>query len=122
MSSPNWLSGLFQAIDRSDIAAFAEHLHDDAVFRFGNAPPVRGRAAITEAVAGFFGAVRSLSHRIEESWTVADAVICRGSVTYTRHDGSTLTVPFANIFKLRDSLIGEYLIYADNSALFASGA
>ncbi len=120
MSAPDRLSALFQAIDSSDAAAFAEHLDEQAVFRFGNAPPVIGRAAIREAVAAFFGAVRSLSHRVEESWSAGDAVICRGDVTYTRHDGSSLTLPFANIFKLRGGLIGEYLIYADISPLFAA--
>jgi TRAP-type uncharacterized transport system substrate-binding protein len=45
-------------------------------------------------------------------------VICHGTVTYTRHDASTLTVPFANIFRTRDDLIDEYLIYVDASALY----
>ena len=41
----------------------------------------------------------------------------QGQVTYTRHDGSQLSVPFANIFKLRDNLIEEYRIFGDFSAL-----
>lgn len=122
MSAPSWLPGLFQAIDGGDAAAFARHLDENAVFRFGNAPPVAGRAAIGGAVSAFFGAVRGLRHTLEEAWETADAVICRGTVTYTRHDGTTLTVPFANIFRMRGSLIGDYLIYADISALFATEA
>lgn len=46
--------------------------------------------------------------------------IDRGDVTYTRHDGSSLTLLCANIFKLRGGLIGEYLIYADIPPLFAA--
>jgi hypothetical protein len=38
-------------------------------------------------------------------------------VTYTRRDGSLLTLPFANTFELRDGLIAIYRIYIDISAL-----
>jgi len=43
-----------------------------------------------------------------------------GEVTYTRHDGSRVTLPFANVFRLRDDLISEYLIYADLAPLYAA--
>lgn len=42
----------------------------------------------------------------------------RRAVTYTRHDGSTLTVPFANVFGMRDIRVAHYQIYADVSALW----
>ena len=44
-----------------------------------------------------------------------------GRVTYTRQDRSNLDVPFANVFRYEDGLIRDYLIFVDNSALFASG-
>ena len=117
-----WIDELFAAIDRRDAAAFAGFLAADGRFRFGNFPPVQGRAAITEAVSAFFGALRGLRHAIEERWLLPDAAVVTGSVTYTRHDGSTLQVPFANVFKLRGSEIRDYVIYVDNSALFAAPA
>ena len=46
-------------------------------------------------------------------------MICRGEVTYTRLDGSTLSVPFVNVLKLEGSLIRDYLIYADTSELYS---
>jgi hypothetical protein len=49
-----------------------------------------------------------------------DALVCHGTVTYTRHDSSTLTVPFANIFKVHGELIDEYLIFIDVSQLYES--
>ena len=49
--------------------------------------------------------------------SLCGAEYLQGQVTYTRHDGSQLSVPFANIFKLRDGLIGEYRIFGDFSAL-----
>jgi hypothetical protein len=52
------------------------------------------------------------------AWESDDKIFQKLTVTYTRHDGSTLEVPAANILTLRDGLINEYLIYVDNSALF----
>ncbi len=120
-SSPDsWLPQLFACIDARDAAAFCEFLSEDGVFRYGNAEPVRGRDAIRDYVGGFFEAIAGLEHRIEHHWSEPDAVICHGTVTYTRHDGSTLMVPFANILTLSGNRVGDYLIFVDASALFAT--
>jgi uncharacterized protein (TIGR02246 family) len=118
MSQPAWLEQLFTTIDAKDAAAFAEFLTEDAVFRFGNGPPARGRDEVREAVAQFFAGVKSLKHTVHESWTVPGAVVMHGEVTYTRHDGSRLSVPFANIFKLDGARVREYLVFADVSPLW----
>ena len=97
---------------------FVSHLSEDAIFKFGNADAVAGKAAIQDAVAAFFGSIKGIRHHLLETWAQADAVICRGTVAYTRHDGSELSVPFANILKMRDGLISEYLIYIDTSELY----
>ena len=120
MSTPDWLPGLFQAIDRNDADAFAAHLDEQALFRLGNARPVTGGAAIREAAAAFFAAVRCLIHREEERWSAGDAVICHGTVTYGSHGGSSLALPFANNFKLRGSLIGEHPDYVDVAPRFCA--
>jgi len=119
MSQPAWLEKLFATIDAKDAAAFAAFLTDDAVFRFGNGAPARGREAVREAVAQFFAGVRSLKHTVHESWTVPDAAVMHGEVTYTRHDGSRLSVPFANVLKLDGTLVREYLVFADASPLWS---
>lgn len=117
MDTPAWVTTLFQALDVFDARTFANFLTDDAVFVFGNAEPVKGKTTIHEVVAGFFTSIRAIRHDLVESWTLPDTVVCRGIVTYTRHGGSQLAVPFANVFKLRNGLIQDYLIYVDNSQL-----
>lgn len=114
----NTIRRLFQTIDVKDTGSFLTFLHDDVRFRFGNAAPIAGKAAVGEAVDAFFDSIRALTHEIETIWSAGDAVICHGRVTYTRHDGRCLTVPFANIFRLSGERIGEYLIFADNSDLY----
>jgi uncharacterized protein (TIGR02246 family) len=118
MNDSKWVNRLFAAIDGKDAAAFAGFLTEDAVFRFGNAAPVSGKAAIREAVAGFFTSIRALRHEVTDAWTLPDVVVAVGQVTYTRHDGSTLSVPFADVFKMRSELAREYLIYVDASRLY----
>lgn len=114
------IGGLFAAIDSQDGAAFVDYLADDAVFRFGSAPAVRGRAAIRAAVEGFFGTIAGLAHSIDKTIGDGNTLVCEGEVTYTRHDGSTIAIPFANMFEYRDGLIAEYKIYIDIGPLYAA--
>lgn len=113
------IQALFAAIDHKDAAEFGTFLTDDCVFRFGNQPAVQGRDAVQQYVGGFFSSVKALSHDIQQKWRTDDAVICHGVVTYTRHDGSLLAVPFCNVLKTVGDHVQEYLIFADTSALYA---
>ncbi len=122
MSRSDKIKSLFRAIDAKDGAAFASLLTGDASFRFGNSPAVTGRDAIRAAVDGFFGSIKSLSHRVPDIWDLGSHIVARGEVTYTRHSGSTLTVPFCNVFGMEGELIRTYEIYIDVSALYAPGA
>lgn len=119
MKEPEWIQRLFQAIDTSDTRSFTEFLADDAVFTFGNQEPLAGKDNIRIAVAGFFASIEGTRHEITDTWVQGNSAIVRGRVTYTRKDRSTLTVPFANIFVMENSLIKDYQIYIDNSKLFA---
>ena len=120
IDSENWTTQLFQSVDNQDTEAFLAFLADDVLFRFGNADPVKGKAAVGEAVSAFFGSVKGLHHNLVSVWNEEDAVICHGTVTYTRHDATTLSVPFANVLVTSDNMIKEYLIFVDVSGLYNS--
>ena len=117
MAAPDWIRQLFEKIDAMDADGLASFLADDARFRFGNAPEVRGKKNIRDAVAGFFASIEGLRHGILNTWVHPDTVICQGEVTYTRTDGSQITIPFLNLFGMEGDRIGRYLIYADISSL-----
>ncbi len=119
MQDTSFVAPLFRSIDEMDADRFVSYLARDAVFRFGNGPEVRGSDAIRAAVAGFFGTIAALEHRITDTWAQPGAVICRGEVTYTRKDGTRLTVPFADVFGMREGQIVDYRIYMDVSPLFS---
>lgn len=118
--APGWLKSLFDVIDAADVTGFGAFLTEDALLRFGNAPPVHGRAAIEQTVRHFFASIRRSRHRVERVWPGADRIALDGFVTYTRLDGSEITLPFADTLVLRGDRIAEYLISIDITPLFAA--
>ena len=111
---------LFVSIDAMDTEGFLGFIAPDAEFRFGSAPPVRGRAGIGEAVSGFFASIAAISHELRRQVAEDNAVVCEGEVTYTRHDGSDVTLPFCNVFETDGGLISLYRIYIDIAPLYAA--
>ncbi len=111
--------GLFAAIDAKDGAAFVAYLTENAIFRFGSAPPVQGRDAIQAAVEGFFATIAGCSHSVDNKLRQGDTVVCEGIVTYTRHDGSEIELPFTDVFEYEGILIAHYKIYMDVAPLYA---
>jgi ketosteroid isomerase-like protein len=121
MPNTDWWSSLFASIDSKNAHDFAEFLTPDGEFRFGNQPAVHGRENVEAYVGAFFGMIGGARHEVQRTWSDGDTRICEGFVTYTRLDGSTLRVPFANFFYMRADKIARYLIFIDNGALFAPG-
>ena len=119
MAASRETGSLFAAIDANDAAAFVGHLTDDAVFRFGSAPPVRGRANVQAAVDGFFGTIAGCSHNVQNVLSGGSTQICEGEVTYRRHNGTETTLPFVDVFEFEGDLIAQYKIYMDISPLYA---
>ena len=113
------LEDLFAAIDKMDAERFLSFLDADATFRFGSSPAVTGHAGIRAAVKSFFGSFSALRHELRRVIVEGDAIACEGDVTYTRHDGSKITLPFANVFGTRNGLISTYHVYIDIAPLFA---
>ncbi len=111
--------GMFAAIDRQDTEAFVAYLTEDAVFCFGSAPAVQGRDAIRAAVDGFFGTIAACSHDVHKTLASGSTLVCEGEVTYRRHDGSEITLPFTDVFEYDGELIAHYKIYIDIGPLYA---
>ena len=111
---------LFMSIDAMDMEGFLAPIAADAEFRFGSAPAVHGHAAIREGVDGFFASIAAVRHDLRRVVADGNTVVCEGEVTYTRHDGSELTLPFCNVFEVNDGLISVYRIYVDIAPLYAS--
>ena len=118
-----WVEALYGgAVDHKDAAGFAAVFAEDAWMRFGNAEPVIGRDAIEVAIAHFFTLFQGLHHDFTAIWAPDDAVILEGDVTYTRFDGSTVSMPFTTILRLTapgSGIVRRAQMYLDLTPLFA---
>jgi limonene-1,2-epoxide hydrolase len=119
MTKIELLTALFAAIDSKNADSFVDCLTADALFRFGSAPQVAGRDAIHEAVSGFFSSIAGVKHELRKTISDGDTLFCEGDVTYTRHDGSEITLPFVNVLEIESDMIADYKIYADIGPLYA---
>ena len=114
------LGKLFVSIDAMDTEGFLAFLAPDAEFRYGSAPPITGHDGIREAIDGFYSSIAALSHDVQRIVADDNTVVCEGEVTYTRHDGSAVTLPFCNVFETDAGLITLYRIYIDIAPLYAA--
>lgn len=119
MHIDQFIPSVFAAVDRSDAEGLAAYMTEDAIFRFSNHPPVVGKASIIPFLEQFFASIQGTTHDHLEYWKVDGGYVMNGRVTYTRHDGSTYPCWFSNTFKMENGRIKEYLIFVDNSQLYA---
>jgi ketosteroid isomerase-like protein len=110
---------VFADVDRMDAKAFASHLAEDCVLRFGNADEVVGRSTIEEAIAGFFTTINGISHQIVDQWDVDSTTIIQLEATYTRKDDRKVTVPAVAVWRRGGELIDDYRIYVDQAPVYA---
>ncbi len=123
-----WADDLYaNVVDRKDAAGFAAAFAPDGWVQFGNWPRTQGREPITEAIAHFFSGFQSLSHRSVGQWLDRGTLVLEAEVTYVRHDGRTVTVPAATIFRLARETnedgqpqARECRIYVDLTPLYAA--
>lgn len=114
-----YVSEVYKAVDSKDEQQLTPFLTEDCTFVYANSDPVIGRANIAETSKNFMALIARIEHQLLEAWAVDDVIVSRLNVTYTRKDGSTLTVPAATIWRMRDKQIHEYRIYIDVAQLFA---
>ncbi len=112
------ITELFKEIDSMQADSFADALDEDCIFQYANMSKIKGKDNIRNFVQNFFASINKISHTVSQQWSIDNAVICKGEVSYTRIDKSILSVPFANILTINDDKIIEYLIFVDASELF----
>jgi ketosteroid isomerase-like protein len=114
------VTNTFADIDSMEPDRFVEHLTPDVTFRFANGDPVVGRAAVRDAVAGFFTTISGMKHNLLQTWDVDDTTIVQVDVEYTRTDGKVVTVPNVDILKFDGGgLVRDWQIYIDLAPVFA---
>jgi hypothetical protein len=97
-----WADKLYsEGVDHKDAVAFANAFAEDGWLRFGNNPVIAGRESIREAIAQFFSMFASLSHESGGTTLSDGTLVLEARVTYTLHQGGTVTVPACTIFGMK---------------------
>ncbi|BAY50072.1 ethyl tert-butyl ether degradation EthD (plasmid) [Scytonema sp. HK-05] len=104
---------LFARGEAFDSEGFIEFFTDTPVYQFGNFPPCFTKAAIKQSVDAFFSQVSALYHEIKMMWEVGEVVFVEMDVIYWRKDGSVVTLPCCDIFRLEGDKFSELRIFMD---------
>jgi ketosteroid isomerase-like protein len=97
------------------VSFFAE----DALYRYGNNPPVRGHQGLKDAMMRLRQGVQRVTHEMKGMWESGDVVVCEMEVTYTRQDGRTVTLPCCDTFRINGDKIQEMRVYVDATPVYA---
>jgi ketosteroid isomerase-like protein len=111
---------LYTAVDAGDIEGYLSQLTPDVWFRFGNQPPVVGRAALRAALEQFYAGLTTLSHANTGVWRVDDTIIVEADVTYTRLNGSTITLPAVTVYRLQGDQGQRVQVFMDIAPAFVN--
>ena len=99
---------------------FIAFFTDDPVYQFGNFEPCLDKAAIKKSADNFFSNISGVYHDIKIMWEVGDVVFVEMDVTYWRKDGSIITLPCFDIFRLEGNKFAELRIFMDVNPVFDS--
>jgi ketosteroid isomerase-like protein len=119
LSPLHHVQAIFAAFDAKDTGALAALMTDDVRLQIGNAHVVNGKAEFVEALEVFFSSLARFRHSVTNVWSDLDAVIAELKVHYTRLDGTELTLPCCNVFRLRDGAVADYRVYMDITPVYA---
>lgn len=119
--SEQFFNDLLDEVDSQTAIGFASNFTEDGAFTWGNFPTLTGRTAITEFTQGFFPNVISVRHQLDSYrlWREELYAATTGRVTFTKLDGSVVTVPFstAACFTPDGTKMTDYRVYLDPSPL-----
>lgn len=120
MDRLHWIQQLSEIIDEKNATEFAAYFTDEGIFRIGNQPSVKGKNSINQYCTDFLKLLRSCCHETVAVDECRNCVTWQGKVTYVRLDGRCVYLPFCNVLRFEDERICEYMVYIDNSPLFAA--
>lgn len=113
---------IFAAADQMNLDQWIAYFVDDARFRFGNAEPITGHAAIRSTMAEFFSTIKAMHHEFKGMYEQNNVVIAEAEVTFTRLDDNVVYIPATTIFRMQGNRVQDFRLYMDAAPLFAGEA
>ena len=114
----DWLRTVYDRADALDADGYAQFFEEDGAFTLGNNPPMRGRAEIKAGLTQFFGTIAGMRHEFLRTYQLDGTQIMEAAVTYTRKDGTQVTLPGMTICVRSGDQIRESRAYIDIGPLF----
>jgi len=117
----DWTSAFFRDADTLVVEKLIAWFADTIEVRFGNAPPIRGRTAAEQSFREFFSSLGGMRHRREALVSSGDLAAQMAVVTYTRRDGSEVSMPVAShLRRVGGQKIDRLWIFIDLAPLFSA--
>ncbi|WP_225895678.1 AtaL-like protein [Dendronalium phyllosphericum] len=104
---------LFARGESFDAHGFSELFTEAPVYQFGNYAPCLTKAEIQQSTAAFFSQIAALYHDIKMLWEVGNTLFLEMDVIYWRKDGSVVTLPCFDTFRVEGDKFSELRIFMD---------
>ncbi|HEY9850432.1 MAG TPA: nuclear transport factor 2 family protein [Leptolyngbyaceae cyanobacterium] len=109
---------LFSRGEAFDSEGFITFFTDTPVYQFGNFDVCLDKASIKQSADNFFSRISAVYHEIKAMWEEGDAVFVEMDVTYWRKDGSVISLPCFDIFRVEGDKFSELRIFMDVNPVF----
>ena len=115
-----WVRNYFKTVDTLDAEAIASHFTDEGAFWFSNQPPAEGKQAVRNALIEFFATIGAMHHENTGLWLGddGDSAVWEADVTYTRKNGTQVTLPCASILRSSNDKIYDFRMNMDISPVY----
>ena len=117
----DWTGAFFRDADTLVVETLISWFAETIEVRFGNAPPIHGRTAAEQAFREFYSSLSGMRHRREVLVSSGDLAAQMAVVTYTRRDGSEVSMPVAShLRRVGGQKIDRLWIFIDLAPLFGT--
>jgi ketosteroid isomerase-like protein len=116
-SQGSWWEEVYDAVDGKDVTVVDRLFSEDISLKFNYHPAAVGRDAVREAMKYFWSTVGSTKHTFHTVVEQGDTAALEATCTYTRLDGTVVSLPVVTVIDRRDGLVAAQRIYIDMAPL-----
>ncbi|MEA5574983.1 nuclear transport factor 2 family protein [Anabaena sp. UHCC 0451] len=109
---------LFSRGEAFDSEGFITFFTDTPVYQFGNFDVCLDKESIKKSADAFFSQIDAVYHEIKMIWEAGDVVFVEMDVAYWRKDGSMISLPCCDIFRVEGDKFSELRIFMDVNPVF----
>ena len=111
------ITRLFARVEAFDLEGLMSFYTDTPYYQFSNSEPCYTKDSIKQAASAAWSQVSAIYHEIKMMWEIGDVVFVEQDVTFWAKDGSVISLPGCDIFRLEGDKIAEQRIYMDAGPL-----